>query len=569
MALDLNAISAGQNFLAKQPTPADKLAQFANTQSTLQNNQITQQNFLAQKAVGQAIQNATGPDGQIDTAAAASAIAANPMAAPAATAAAQKLYDLKVAGLGITKAQAAVVQQHTDMFARALEPIVAQSDKSGQPISADDIMTAGAGLLNNGAFGDPKSDAAKTQLTQLMSTMPATPAGIDAWGRNHALDSANMSGGLDRFITGQSGSINDGTTVQPTNTNLNTGATRPAGPGFAIGPTNAALAAPTPIGNNPDGSVKYAPQSAVNTGGGAPNGGAGGYQGTPPPGQVDPTGKGPGGFNFGNGSYGGNAPAGPQPGAAPAPAAQAPSPQAAPPTPQPAAGPAPGGAWPNMMAPGQQQAVAAKDTSAAGQYADDQANAGQYAPRITAANHALSLLQDLGPTGTGVGTGGLNTVKSWLGQAFGNSDTLASVSNFDEASKYLSAMATGSPGAGHSNEALNAAFASNPSTHISNAASVDVLKTNISLMRQQQASVLAYQNGPGQTDQGGAGYPAFKANFATSTDPRAFGFDLMTPAQRTRVVSGMTTNQKAAFYADVNTAIKAGVMQAPGAASGQ
>lgn len=166
-----------------------------------------------------------------------------------------------------------------------------------------------------------------------------------------------------------------------------------------------------------------------------------------------------------------------------------------------------------------------------------------------------------GPLGTGKGTetlAGLKSVLSSLGIGF-NDSTL----NRDEAKKYLLDYAKGQGAAAHSDQQLNAALGSNASTEISNAAALDVVKTNIGRERQAIAQVQEHANPTG------IGYGQHAANFANSTDPRAFAWNQYSHPEQQKILSGLDKAGRTKFAASLQIAAKYGFAQPEGASGGQ
>lgn len=201
------------------------------------------------------------------------------------------------------------------------------------------------------------------------------------------------------------------------------------------------------------------------------------------------------------------------------------------PAPQASSAPPPGSVGYTSLAPGQEQAM----TASAGQYAADRQNAGTFAQRIVPLQRALTLANE---TTTGPGTEWLNNVKSFILARAQNipgfDPNKIAVANYDELSKYLTQVASNSPMAAGSDTRLASAFSGNPSTHISQLAVQDTLKTNIALERMQQAAFSEYKGPP-------SGYADYLKNFSNTVDPRAFETDMMTDAQKKAVVASMTT----------------------------
>lgn len=223
--------------------------------------------------------------------------------------------------------------------------------------------------------------------------------------------------------------------------------------------------------------------------------------------------------------------------------------------------PATGGSVVTGVSPGALEANKATGTASGQQLAADTAQEANFQSDILPLQKARDALISLGTTGTGPGTEQINEIKSFA-QSMGLG-TLAGIDpdkikNFDEAKKYLTQYASqaGSP---NTNDKLAAAFAGNPSVGISNAASVDVLKTAMSLRRMQNAKVRAFQASGEQPSV----YNQWAAKFNSSQDPVAYGFDMMSPEQRKKYVSGLSPAERQKFVGSLQTATQLGLVTPP------
>jgi hypothetical protein len=220
-----------------------------------------------------------------------------------------------------------------------------------------------------------------------------------------------------------------------------------------------------------------------------------------------------------------------------------------------------GGSVVTGVSPGALEANKATGTASGQQLAADTAQEANFQSDILPLQKARDALISLGTTGTGPGTEQINEIKSFA-QSMGLG-TLAGIDpdkikNFDEAKKYLTQYASqaGSP---NTNDKLAAAFAGNPSVGISNAASVDVLKTAMSLRRMQNAKVRAFQASGEQPSV----YNQWAAKFNSSQDPVAYGFDMMSPDQRKKYVSGLSPAERQKFVGSLQTATQLGLVTPP------
>ena len=173
-----------------------------------------------------------------------------------------------------------------------------------------------------------------------------------------------------------------------------------------------------------------------------------------------------------------------------------------------------------------------------------------------------SALDGLKNTNTGPGTESRQAIASYMlalpggiGQYLPGVDA-KSIQAYDEANKYLTQTASGSPNAARSDAGLNTALASSPSVHISNAAAQDVLKANIGFRRAEMANYAAFQRtglDPGQ-------FTSWLAQRNQQMDPRAYSVDLLSGQQRQAALAGMSPAAKAKFLGTVRAAIGSGII---------
>jgi len=191
------------------------------------------------------------------------------------------------------------------------------------------------------------------------------------------------------------------------------------------------------------------------------------------------------------------------------------------------------------------------------QYAEDVARERSFQQDVLPLQKALAGLERLGPTGTGPGTETLNEAKSFL-TSMGIIAPDQDLKDFDEVRKYLVQYARGAGDTG-TNDKLAAAFAGNPSLGISNAASVDVVKTALSLRRLQNAQTRAFD----ASGQSPAEYGKWSAEFNSTQDPVAYGFDLMDGEQRLKYFKGLDQAGKSKFMRSLKTAQGLGIVAPP------
>lgn len=196
-------------------------------------------------------------------------------------------------------------------------------------------------------------------------------------------------------------------------------------------------------------------------------------------------------------------------------------------------------------------------------FKSDQAAIPLHATNVQSLQKAQTALQALSDAslvkggGTGAGTSTLAHLRSVVTSLTGAAD--ANTMNYDEAKKYLTDYARQQGAAAHSDLQLQAAQGSNASTDISNAAALDVVKTNIGRERQAIAQV---QENPNPT---GIGYEAHASSFATSTDPRAFAWNEYNSDEQQKIIKSLTPTAKAKLVASLKIANKYGFTQPEGA----
>jgi hypothetical protein len=220
-----------------------------------------------------------------------------------------------------------------------------------------------------------------------------------------------------------------------------------------------------------------------------------------------------------------------------------------------------GGSVVTGPSPGALEANKTVGAASGQQLAADTAQEANFQSDVTPLVKARDALIALGPTGTGPGKEQINEIKSFLisnGVMSPNDD----VKNFDEARKYLTQYAT-SVGSPNTNDKLAANFAGNPNVGISNAAAVDVLKTALSLRRLQNAKVRAFQASGEQPNT----YNQWAAKFNSEQDPVAYGFDMMSPEQRSKYVKSLSPADRQKFVGSLQTATQLGLVTPPQAAS--
>lgn len=124
--------------------------------------------------------------------------------------------------------------------------------------------------------------------------------------------------------------------------------------------------------------------------------------------------------------------------------------------------------------------------------------------------------------------------------------------NASELDKYLTQLATSNGLAGQSVQHLEATFSANPNMDTDKVAAGDVLRTALTLNRMQHAKVAAAQAAGIRGEQ----YSTWASKWGAQQDPRAFGFDLMSPEAKAALRAELEKDPAAAakFIASYNAA---------------
>lgn len=228
------------------------------------------------------------------------------------------------------------------------------------------------------------------------------------------------------------------------------------------------------------------------------------------------------------------------------------------PTQQPVTSAIRGGATPVDISPKEKAAQAQTGSGAGSAINDARLHSLNFNQQVFPLEQAIPALEKLGKTGTGPGTEEFNHVKSFLQSAGIPGLDTEKIKTFDEAKKYLTDFVNQNGNSG-TNDKLAAAFAGNPSVNISNAAATDVAKSALTLRRMKQAQLVAFENsGKPEED-----FPKEAGKWAREHDPRAYGFDLMTPDARKKVLESLPAGKRELFMMDVQDALKSGIIKAP------
>jgi hypothetical protein len=104
------------------------------------------------------------------------------------------------------------------------------------------------------------------------------------------------------------------------------------------------------------------------------------------------------------------------------------------------------------------------------------------------------------------------------------------------------------------NDKLAAAFSSNASTKISNAAAVDVAKSALALRKMKQAQLEQFE-GSGLPE---SQYGKWAARWNREQDPRIYGWDSMNDGQRRKLLQSVTGPKRDLMIMQLHKAADAG-----------
>lgn len=212
-------------------------------------------------------------------------------------------------------------------------------------------------------------------------------------------------------------------------------------------------------------------------------------------------------------------------------------------------------------APGVAEAKRAAGEGSGSELVTARNRSANYQGEVFPLEQAIPALEKLGTKGTGPGTESINHLKSFVLSNIPGADFKGlkdDVAAYDKAKKYLVDFVNQNGNSG-TNDKLAASFAGNPSVNISNAAAVDVAKSALALRRMKQAQLAAFE----QSSLPESEFGKFASKWNVAADPRAYGFDLMTPAQRKVVIEGLPKGKRELFMLNVQDAAEQGLIRAP------
>jgi hypothetical protein len=178
-------------------------------------------------------------------------------------------------------------------------------------------------------------------------------------------------------------------------------------------------------------------------------------------------------------------------------------------------------------------------------YARDKEATTTFQQRLFPLAQVQSILAS-GDVTTGQGADALNRAKSFLMTAatsMGWDAQTIQQADYDKVAKYMQQYVNAQGMSGRSDQALASAISGNPSSHLSTIANKDVVKPLIAMERMKQMAMSDFE----QTDGHPQNYTRFLNDWQNTHDPRAFMFDMLTPEQRTKMVNGMTKDERIRF----------------------
>jgi hypothetical protein len=181
---------------------------------------------------------------------------------------------------------------------------------------------------------------------------------------------------------------------------------------------------------------------------------------------------------------------------------------------------------------------------------------------------ALPLVEQLSNRSFGPQSAGWAKLKASLQEAGVIQPNTTDTEVYQEANKYLKQVALSAPGATRSNEGLETAIKARPDLDLTQGANLSLLKNQIGFDRMDAALPIAFK-GQNPSSAADANYKTFKTNYYQANDPRAFQFDIMTPAEQAKTVKDLGPKGSPAYTKFMNSlrnAHMSGVLTPPGGA---
>ena len=114
----------------------------------------------------------------------------------------------------------------------------------------------------------------------------------------------------------------------------------------------------------------------------------------------------------------------------------------------------------------------------------------------------------------------------------------------DALGKWLANIQTNNPVSAKSDAELAQVLKGSASTHINETTGADMVKAGLALQRMNVAATREWQSNPAAQQQYGT-YLRFLSAYNQSTDPRAFGVDMLNPAQKQRLADQIKNGSEA------------------------
>jgi hypothetical protein len=215
---------------------------------------------------------------------------------------------------------------------------------------------------------------------------------------------------------------------------------------------------------------------------------------------------------------------------------------------------------------GQSTAAGQVQQGSGGEYQADLQAAARSQPMQIALRKVIDLLPN---TNTGPGVEVTNNWRSFIQSQLpilaplipgGLTEAKVQTANTNELQKYMVQIA-GAQAAQYgqgTNEKLAVAASGNPHLSMDNMSALDVSRMAMALQRADNAKPYLF----GTTGQDPGQYSGFASNYARTVDPRAFMLDVLSPPERTKLLSTITTPEdRARFTRGVQAAEAAGYYQ--------
>lgn len=198
------------------------------------------------------------------------------------------------------------------------------------------------------------------------------------------------------------------------------------------------------------------------------------------------------------------------------------------------------------------------------QVAEERDAAGSYQERVYPLRGAIEILSKMKDNEIGPGTEQFNTLKSaaqtWgLGEIAGIDPN--KVADFNKLRKYFedaAARRVSAVGGPRTNDGLASALKATPNVGLDKLSALELVKLNLAIDRMRQAAILEFDTLKPAVPAGK--FASWRANWMTQQDPRAYIYDLMSPAAQRKLLADMTPAQRTKFEKSIEIADKHGVV---------